>query len=119
MMNQRDPMRFPHLRRELLSPSVKFFAGINELVDVHKTTREVEYQQAVYTLLLKQYEAARLDESNEAYVVQVVERPDRLAVPQQAFANMVADEPRATGDQKVHGRMMGSNVQCSRSKVNP
>ena len=52
-------------------------------------------------------------------VVQVVERPDRLAIPQQAFANMVADEPRAAGDQKVHGGIMGSNLQCSRSKVNP
>jgi uncharacterized protein involved in exopolysaccharide biosynthesis len=66
--------------------------GLKDVPDVGlsfvRATREVEYQQAVYTLLLKQYEAARLDESNEAYVVQVVERPipmDHISSPRYAL----------------------------------
>jgi uncharacterized protein involved in exopolysaccharide biosynthesis len=66
--------------------------GLKDVPDVGlsfvRAAREVEYQQAVYTLLLKQYEAARLDESNEAYVIQVIEPAipmDHISSPRYAL----------------------------------
>jgi uncharacterized protein involved in exopolysaccharide biosynthesis len=66
--------------------------GLKDVPDVGlsflRAAREVEYQQAVYTLLLKQYEAARLDESNEAYVIQVIEPAipmDHISSPKYAL----------------------------------
>jgi hypothetical protein len=35
-------------------------------------------------------------------VVQVVKRPDAMAVAQESFANVRTDETRAAGDEKVH-----------------
>jgi len=71
--------------------------GMKDVPDVGlsylRAAREVEYQQAVYTLLLKQYEAARLDESNQAYVIQVVEPPipmDHISSPKYALILAVA-----------------------------
>ena len=45
---------------------------------------ELEYRQALYDLLLKQYDAARWDEAKNAAVIQVVEEaipPDRKSAP--------------------------------------
>ena len=39
-------------------------------------------------------------------IVEVVERPDGMAVAQEPFANVRADETRAAGDQKIHGRTL-------------
>ena len=36
-------------------------------------------------------------------IVQVIEGPDAVAVAQQAFADVRADEARAAGDEKIHG----------------
>ncbi|MGA2349828.1 MAG: GNVR domain-containing protein [Terracidiphilus sp.] len=49
-----------------------------------RAERELEYQQALFDTLLRQYEAARLDEAKEAAVIQVVEpaiEPDRKSAP--------------------------------------
>jgi uncharacterized protein involved in exopolysaccharide biosynthesis len=49
-----------------------------------RAQRELEYQQSFFDLLLRQYEAARLDEAKEAAVIQVVEpaiEPDRESAP--------------------------------------
>jgi tyrosine-protein kinase Etk/Wzc len=49
-----------------------------------RAERELQYQQSFYDLLLRQYEAARLDEAKEAAVIQVVEpaiEPDRRSFP--------------------------------------
>jgi len=35
-------------------------------------------------------------------VIQVIERPDVMAVVEQAFANVRANEARAAGDEKIH-----------------
>jgi uncharacterized protein involved in exopolysaccharide biosynthesis len=46
--------------------------------------RELEYRQILFELLLKQYDAARLDESRNAAIVQVVEpaiAPDQRSAP--------------------------------------
>jgi tyrosine-protein kinase Etk/Wzc len=53
-------------------------------LDYVRAQRELEYQQAFYDLLLRQYEAARLDEAKDAAVIQVVEPailPDRKSAP--------------------------------------
>jgi uncharacterized protein involved in exopolysaccharide biosynthesis len=49
-----------------------------------RAERELEYQQALFDTLLRQYEAARMDEAKEAAVIQVVEpaiEPDRKSAP--------------------------------------
>jgi uncharacterized protein involved in exopolysaccharide biosynthesis len=58
-------------------------AGLEYLRAEH----EVQFQQALYDILLKQYEAAKLDEAKEAAVIQVVEpgvKPDRKSSPKRA-----------------------------------
>ena len=39
-------------------------------------------------------------------IVEVIERPDGVAVAQEPFANVRTDEARAAGDQKIHGRTL-------------
>ncbi len=53
-------------------------------LDYIRAQRELQYQQAFFDMLLRQYEAARLDEAKEAAVIQVVEpaiEPDRRTSP--------------------------------------
>jgi len=53
-------------------------------LDYIRAQRELQYQQAFFDTLLRQYEAARLDEAKEAAIIQVVEpaiQPDRKAAP--------------------------------------
>ena len=57
-------------------------------LDYLRAEREVQFQQTLYDLLLKQYEAARLDEAREGAVIQVVEpaiTPDRKSSPKRAL----------------------------------
>lgn len=53
-------------------------------LDYLHAARELEYQQTVFDVLLKQYEAARLDEDREGAIIQVVApaiEPDRRSSP--------------------------------------
>ena len=53
-------------------------------LDIIRAERELHYQQAFFDTLLRQYEAARLDEAKEAAVIQVVEpaiQPERKSSP--------------------------------------
>jgi uncharacterized protein involved in exopolysaccharide biosynthesis len=53
-------------------------------LDYLRAEHEVKYRQALFDLLLRQYDAARLDESKEAAIIQVVEpaiEPDRRSSP--------------------------------------
>lgn len=55
-------------------------AGLEYLRAQH----ELEFQQALYDMLMKQYDAAKLDESKEAAIIQVVEpaiEPDKKSSP--------------------------------------
>ena len=55
-------------------------AGLEYLRAAH----ELQYQQALFDMLMKQYDAARLDESKDAAIIQVVEpaiEPDRRTAP--------------------------------------
>jgi tyrosine-protein kinase Etk/Wzc len=59
-------------------------AGLEYLRAEH----ELQYQQALYDMLMKQYDAAKLDEAKEAAVIQVVEpaiEPDRKSAPKRAM----------------------------------
>ena len=52
--------------------------------DYIHAARELQYQQSLFDMLLRQYEAAKMDESKEAAVIQVVEtgiEPDRKSSP--------------------------------------
>jgi hypothetical protein len=49
-------------------------------------------------------------------MIEVVERPDAMAVAEKAFANVRADEARAAGDEKIHGQTLtisGLGVECA------
>ncbi len=49
-----------------------------------RAQHELKYRQAMFDLLLKQYDAAKLDESKEAAIIQVVEpaiEPERISSP--------------------------------------
>lgn len=59
--------------------SSKSLGGLENI----KTLREVKYQQMLYELLAKQYEAARLDEAREASVIQTL---DPAIAPEKQFA---------------------------------
>jgi tyrosine-protein kinase Etk/Wzc len=53
-----------------------------------RRVREVKLQEALYELLMKQYEAARLDEAREGPLVQVIDKavaPDRKTFPRLGF----------------------------------
>lgn len=53
-------------------------------LDYLRAEHEVRYRQALFDLLLKQYDAARLDEAKDAAIIQVVEpaiEPDRKSAP--------------------------------------
>jgi len=53
-----------------------------------RAAHELQYQQALFDMLMKQYDAARLDESKDAAVIQVVEpaiEPDRKSSPKRAL----------------------------------
>lgn len=57
-------------------------------MDYLRADHEVKYRQAMFDLLLRQYDAAKLDESKEAAIIQVVEpaiEPDRRSSPQRAL----------------------------------
>jgi tyrosine-protein kinase Etk/Wzc len=54
--------------------------------------REVKYHETLFELLARQYEAARLDESREAPLLQVVDKaivPDRKSGPHRALLTLV------------------------------
>lgn len=59
--------------------SAKSLGGLENI----KTLREVKYQQMLYELLAKQYEAARLDEARDASVIQTL---DPAIAPEKQFA---------------------------------
>jgi tyrosine-protein kinase Etk/Wzc len=53
-----------------------------------RADHEVKYQQALFDLLMKQYDAAKLDESKDAAIIQVVEaaiEPDHKSSPKRAI----------------------------------
>jgi uncharacterized protein involved in exopolysaccharide biosynthesis len=59
-------------------------AGLEYLRAAH----ELQYQQALFDMLMKQYDAAKLDESKDAAIIQVVEpafEPDRKSSPKRAL----------------------------------
>jgi uncharacterized protein involved in exopolysaccharide biosynthesis len=59
-------------------------AGLEYLRAAH----ELAYRQALFDMLMKQYDAARLDEAKEAAIIQVVEKaiePDQKSSPKRAL----------------------------------
>jgi uncharacterized protein involved in exopolysaccharide biosynthesis len=56
-------------------------------LDYLRAARELQYQQAFFDVVLKQYQAARLDEAREGAIIQVVQPaipPDRKSSPKRA-----------------------------------
>ena len=64
-------------------------AGLEYLRAAH----ELQYQQALFDMLMKQYDAARLDESKDAAIIQVVEsaiEPDKKSSPKRAIIVLIS-----------------------------
>jgi tyrosine-protein kinase Etk/Wzc len=64
-------------------------AGLEYLRAEH----DAKYTQALFDLLMKQYDAARLDEAKEAAIIQVVEpaiEPDRKSAPKRATILLIS-----------------------------
>ncbi|GAB4439787.1 MAG: Wzz/FepE/Etk N-terminal domain-containing protein [bacterium] len=62
-------------------------------VDYFRKLRELKFNETLYELLLKQYELAKLDESKDAVLIQVVDRavpPDKRFKPKRRMMVMVA-----------------------------
>jgi tyrosine-protein kinase Etk/Wzc len=58
-----------------------------------RAARELEYQTALYSVLLKQYEATKLDEGNDAYSIEIVDvavPPDKRSSPKRAILMVVS-----------------------------
>ncbi len=61
-------------------------------LDYLRAQRELQYQQSLFDLLLRQFEAARLDEAKEAAVIQVVEPaipPDQKSWPHRLTMTLI------------------------------
>ena len=61
-------------------------------LDYLRAEHELQYRQTLLDLLMKQYDAARIDESKSATVIQVVEPaipPDRRSFPQRSFIVLI------------------------------
>jgi len=57
-------------------------------IEYLRRLRDLKFQEALHDLLAKQYEAARLDESRDAVVIQVIDRavpPEKKAKPRRAL----------------------------------
>jgi uncharacterized protein involved in exopolysaccharide biosynthesis len=101
---QRAEQELASLKRELarlesgISPEAKSppdrgggevpLSGVSNL----RLLREVKYQEVMFELLAKQYELARVDESKDAPIIQVLDRaspPDRKSGPKRAVIVIV------------------------------
>ena len=57
-------------------------------LDYLRAQHQLLYRQTLYDLLIKQYDAARLDEAKEAAIIQVLEpatEPDRKSAPRRVW----------------------------------
>jgi uncharacterized protein involved in exopolysaccharide biosynthesis len=55
--------------------------------------RDVKYQEALFELLAKQYELAKIDEAKDAALIQVIDQaiePDRKSKPKRALITILA-----------------------------
>jgi uncharacterized protein involved in exopolysaccharide biosynthesis len=91
--NQLSSMRSALARMEQHSHSQSFSdLGLEDVpvagIDYLSAEHELLYRQTLFDLLVKQYDAAKLDEAKEAAIIQVVEPalpPDRRASPKRAL----------------------------------
>jgi len=65
----------------------------NAGLDFLRAQHEVQYRQSLFDLLVKQYDAARLDQAKDAAVIQAVEsaiEPDRRSSPKRAIIALIS-----------------------------
>ena len=96
---------------------------VDDLVEFHTAEQFVE-RGAVGQIAVDEFKrfGERLDvaevpafELRVVKRVEVIERPDGVAVAQQPFADVGTNETRAAGDQKIHGRKLTirrRSVEC-------
>ena len=87
--------------------------------DLIKTNRSKEFADCggIANITLDKFKrlGQRLDFANVGAlqlriieIIQLIERPDAVAVVEQPFANVRADKARAAGDEKIHGEKLTS-----------
>ena len=84
-----------HLEQRSSSPGISNL-GLGNVpgagLEYIRAEHELQYQQALYDLLMKQFEAAKLDESKGATVIQVAEPaipPERKSAPHRSTIVLV------------------------------
>ena len=84
-----------HLEQRSSSPGIANL-GLGNVpsagLEYIRAEHELQYQQALYDLLMRQYEAAKLDESKGATVIQVVDPaipPERKSAPHRSTIVLV------------------------------
>lgn len=85
--------------------------------DYLRAEHELEYRQALFDLLLKQYDAARWDEARNAAVIQVVEAaipPDRKSAPHRTIIVLVFT---ALGLFGVWAYILGRNMVANNTHI--
>ena len=85
--------------------------------DYLRAEHELEYRQALFDLLLKQYDAARWDEARNAAVIQVVEAaipPDRKSAPHRTLIVLVFT---ALGLFGVWAYILGRNMVANNTHI--
>jgi len=85
MRAQADRMQLHSPQADSVGMGLQDVAGSG--IEYLSAEHEVQYRQIVFDMLLKQYDAARLDEAKNAAVIQVVEPaipPDRKSSPHRA-----------------------------------
>ncbi len=102
---RRAEQELASLRRELARLETGLPSGAKEVVAASdggkpasgvsniRLLREVKYQEVLFELMAKQYELARVDESKEAPVIQVMDRavpPERRSSPRRTLMVVVA-----------------------------
>jgi len=105
-------------------PHARARREVDDLIKFHGRKQFVE-RRTVGEIAMKKFKrlGERLDvtevgalELRIVKIVQVIERPDAVAVAEQPFAHVRADEARAAGDEKIHGRKLnrgGRSVERS------
>lgn len=85
---QREAARLEEHSHSSTSPDLGLQDMASAGMEYLRAEHELQYQHALFDMLMKQYDAARLDEAKEGTVIQVVEpaiEPDRKSSPKRAM----------------------------------
>ncbi len=84
---------FEEKKQKRFDPLISAKMISSEGLEYLRRMREVKFNETLYSILLKQYEAARLEEAKEKDVIQVIDRaipPEKRAKPKRTLMVLIA-----------------------------